>query len=85
MSVLLGSWRDRPITISIKPNCITVSIPTGSTEPDVFSYDYEGRPWTALLNGIAYRRGLDGKMVAKWQTLDRGRDRLWLLPAEARQ
>lgn len=85
MSVLLGTWRDRPITISVKPNCLTVSIPNGPGDPDVFSYDYEGRPWTALLSGIAYRRGLDGKLVAKWQMSDRGRDRRWLLPDEARQ
>jgi hypothetical protein len=85
LAVLLGKWHGKPITISVKPNCLTVSIEHGSGEPDVLSYDYAGRPWTALVDGISYRRGLDGKMIAKWQTPDRGRDRRWLLPDEARQ
>ncbi|NLX10782.1 MAG: radical SAM protein [Chloroflexi bacterium] len=85
MAVILGKWAKRPITISVKPNCLTVSIEGGGGEPAVLSYDYEGRLWTALLDGITYRRGLDGKMVAKWQQADRARDRRWLSPDEARQ
>ena len=84
MAVVLGTWRDRPITISVKRNCITVSIEYKQGEPDVFSYDYTGRLWTAQLGSTTYRRGLDGKMVAKWMLPDRTRGRRWLPPDEAR-
>lgn len=84
MAVVLGRWQDRPITISVKPSCVTVSIEQRTGEPDVFSYDYAGRLWTAQRGSTTFRRGLDGKMVAKWVLPDRGRDRRWLLPAEAR-
>lgn len=84
MAVLLGTWQDRPITISVKPNCLTVSIEKRAGEPDVFSYDYAGRLWTAQVEDRTYRRGLDGKMVAKWMLPDRTRERRWLAPDEAR-
>lgn len=85
MAVLLGKWNDQPITISVKRNCVTVSIEKASGEPDVFSYDYAGRLWTAQLGRVTYRRGLDGKMVAKWMNADRTRDRRWLSPEAARR
>lgn len=84
MAVLLGTWQDRPVTISVKNNCITVSVERQDDEPHVFSYDYAGRLWTAQLGRRTYRRGLDGKMVAKWMLPDRTRERRWLLPDEAR-
>ena len=62
--VILGTNDSKPIAISIKPNCLTVSI-DGPADADVFSFDYEGRLWTAYLESISYRRGLDGKIVAK--------------------
>jgi hypothetical protein len=79
--VILGNWDGRSITLSIKENCLTVSL-SGQGEADVFSYDYEGRLWTALENGVSYRRGLDGKVVAKWQLPGGGRSRRWLDPVE---
>ncbi|WP_119065365.1 radical SAM protein [Aggregatilinea lenta] len=84
MAVLLGKWDGRPITISVKRNCLTVSIEQAQGEPDVYSYDYAGRLWTAQLESTTYRRGLDGKMVAKWMRPDRTRGRRWLAPGEAR-
>jgi len=82
--VINGNWNGGPVTISVKPNCLTASIETqGGTQ--VYSYDYAGRLWTALLESTSYRRGLDGKMVAKWQVEGGGRQRRWLLPVEARQ
>ncbi len=51
----------------------------------MYSFDGEGRLWTALVDGVSYRRGLDGKVVAKWQTGRESRDRRWLAPGEARQ
>ncbi len=84
MAVLLGTWDGRPVTVSVKRNCLTVSIERRQGEPDVFSYDYAGRLWTAQLENITYRRGLDGKMVAKWVLPGRVRERRWLSPDEAR-
>ena len=75
--VILGNWHGNAITLSIKQNCLTVSLP-GQSNLDVFSFDYEGRLWTALENGISYRRGLDGKIVAKWQLPGNARSRRWL-------
>ncbi len=85
MTVLLGRWQNRPFTISVKPNCLTVSIEYPGGEPQVFSYDYAGRLWTAQIDDKTYRRGLDGKMVAKWTLPDRTRQRRWLSPEDARQ
>ena len=75
--ILLGKWQGKPVNISVKPNCLTVSV-EGVTGTDVFSYDGEGRLWTAFLDGVSYRRGLDGKMVAKWRLPGNARDRRWL-------
>lgn len=36
-----------------------------------------------MLAGISYRRGLNGRIVAKWQTEDGGRERRWLDQPEA--
>ncbi len=80
--VIIGSWNGRTITLSVKPNCLTVSI-DDKHQPQVFSYDLAGRPWTAFLDGVSYRRGLDGKMVAKWRLAGQERQRRWLPPEEA--
>jgi hypothetical protein len=82
--VIIGSLNDHPVTISVKTNCLTVSF-EGLGEAQVFSYDFEGRLWTALVKSVSYRRGLDGKMVAKWTTGPEGRERRWLSPTEADQ
>ena len=81
--VINGVWDKRAVSLSVKYNCLTVSV-AGKAEPDVFSFDLSGRPWTAMVNGTAYRRGLDGKVVAKWQEADGERQRRWLSDAEAR-
>jgi hypothetical protein len=85
--VIMGTWRGKPVTLSVKPNCLTVSV-DGPQDASVFSYDCAGRPWTALLDGISYRRGLDGKIIAKWQVTGvtgRERERRWLPPDEAQR
>ncbi|HWQ04132.1 MAG TPA: radical SAM protein [Longilinea sp.] len=46
------------------------------------SYDLHGRLWTALLRQVSYRRGLNGKVVAKWFANGLQRDRRWLSTAE---
>ncbi len=85
--VILGKWKHHTLSLSLKPNSLTISLesPAGS---QVYSFDGEGRLWTAMLEGISYRRGLNGKIVAKWQIAgsDRfGRERRWLAPVEARR
>ncbi|MEJ5202686.1 MAG: hypothetical protein WHV66_10690, partial [Anaerolineales bacterium] len=63
--VILGKTDNKSISISIKPNCLTLSI-SSTDDTQVFSFDHEGRLWAAMINGVSYRRGLDGKIVAKW-------------------
>ncbi|MCC7205940.1 MAG: radical SAM protein [Anaerolineae bacterium] len=80
--MVLGVWESRPVAISVKPNCLTVSI-DGPKEARVFSYDFAGRLWTAFLDGVSYRRGLDGKILAKWRLPGDARERRSLLGDEA--
>jgi hypothetical protein len=80
--VILGTHGSEPVAISIKPNCLTVSFDSPANA-DVFSFDYEGRLWTAYFDSISYRRGLDGKVVAKWRLPGDERERRWLTPEEA--
>lgn len=81
--VINGLWSGRALTLSTKPNCLTISLaqPAGA---QVWSYDLAGRLWTAMVDGVSYRRGLNGKLVAKWQTAGQGRERRWLSEGEAR-
>ena len=88
--VIFGKWKDQTLSLSIKPNSLTLSLQnTGDSQ--VFSFDGEGRLWTAMRAGISYRRGLNGRTVAKWQTMNTtthredGRDRRWMDPQEASQ
>jgi hypothetical protein len=80
--VILGTYRGNSLTLSIKSNCLTLSL-GGEQGSDVYSYDYTGRLWTAMVAGISYRRGLNGKTVAKWADGNGQRERRWLSAAEA--
>ena len=80
--VINSAWRGSRLTISTKPNCLTLSLQSAG-ESSVYSFDGEGRLWTAMRADISYRRGLDGKIVAKWQTPERGRERRWLGVSES--
>jgi radical SAM superfamily enzyme YgiQ (UPF0313 family) len=82
--VILGKWQGQSLTVSVKPSCLTISMqrPEGA---EVYSFDGEGRLWTAMRNGISYRRGLDGKVVAKWGMIADSRERRWLDSTEARR
>jgi len=80
--VFIGQWGSRSLTISLKPNCVTVSF-DDPAEATVLSYDLAGRLWTAYLDGVSYRRGLDGKMIAKWRAPGNERKRHWLASTEA--
>jgi hypothetical protein len=85
--VINGVWEGQSLTISDKPNSLTIGLQSQAASR-VFSFDGEGRLWTAMLENISYRRGLNGKCVAKWQIAGSSletasRDRRWLSPEEA--
>jgi len=75
--VHIGRWNDKTVTISQKINSLTVSIET-KNETQVFSFDKSGRLWTALVEKISYRRGLNGAIVAKWSSGKEVLHRKWL-------
>lgn len=81
--VILGTWKKRSLTLSIKANNLTISL-QADDGAQVYSYDGEGRLWTAMRAGISYRRGLNGRVVAKWGARSGIRDRRWLSAEEAR-
>jgi hypothetical protein len=87
--VIFGKWNGQTLSLSLKLNSLTISLQRqGSSQ--VYSFDGEGRLWTAMLEDVSYRRGLNGKTVAKWQTPGAGRERSgrerrWLAPAEAQR
>lgn len=91
--VIFGQWQGQTLTISQKPNSLTISLQrTGDSQ--VYSFDGEGRLWTAMNAGISYRIGLNGRAVAKWQIDGKeagglnhevNRDRRWLSPEETVQ
>lgn len=82
--VILGSWRGKPLTISSKSNSLTVSI-EADRKAEVFSFDASGRLWTALVDDVSYRRGLDGKIIARWAVRPLVHERRWLTESESRE
>lgn len=85
--VIFGHWKGETLTLSIKPNSLTVSLQSAG-KSRVYSFDVHGRLWTAMVEGISYRRGLNGRTVAKWQTtagMDGNRERRWLAGEESAQ
>ena len=95
--VIFGKWKNQTLTLSLKANSTTLSLqgknsqqgtsnPGGPGDSLVYSFDGEGRLWTAMRAGISYRRGLNGRTVAKWQAVHgRGddRERRWLSEQES--
>jgi radical SAM superfamily enzyme YgiQ (UPF0313 family) len=75
--VHFGKKLDKSVTISQKKNSFTISTETPN-ETSVYSFDKEGRLWTALINKISYRRGLNGNIVAKWSSGREVLHRKWL-------
>lgn len=80
---ILGTWNADRVTLNPKPNVITFSRERG-TSTEVVAFDASGRLWTAIRDHISYRRGLDGKIVAKWTDRDGAKNRRWLSDGEAR-
>lgn len=75
--VHFGRWNKMAVTISQKTNSLTISIET-EDDTQVFSFDKSGRLWTALVKKISYRRGLNGNIVAKWNSGKEVLHRKWL-------
>jgi len=80
--VIIGKWNHNSVTLSMKPNCTTFSI-NQQKRTDVYSFDLKGRLWTAMIDKISYRRGLDGKFVAKWLDKNNLAQRQWIVGEEA--
>jgi len=80
--VILANWNDKPVTISYKSNSLTLSL-ENKDKTSVFSFDKTGRLWTALVDGISYRRGLNGNIVAKWNSNNTVLHRKWLSRSES--
>ena len=80
----LGQWQNQKITLSLKSNSLTLSRESKSGTA-VFSWDLAGRLWTAMVDNISYRRGLDGKLIAKWISPTQERGRRWCSMEESQQ
>lgn len=80
--VSLGTWKNYSVSLSLKSNCVTISL-ANSGDMRVYSFDNHGRWWTGVINGISYRRGLNGRVVAKWITENNQHERRWLEQTEA--
>ncbi len=51
----------------------------------VYTYENSGRPWTFIVDGVIYRRALNGSMLAKWRPPGQPRQRRRLNPDDARR
>ncbi len=78
--VHIGTWGQRRLALSLKPGSLTVEVATPGQGIEVLSYDRAGRLWSALFDGVTYRRGLDGRMLAKRRAPGGPRERWRLAP-----
>lgn len=82
--VHLGKLDGKTVTISQKNNSLTISI-ENEKETEVYSFDKAGRLWTALIHQISYRRGLNGNVIAKWNSEREILHRKWLDERESKE
>lgn len=80
--VIYGRWSGKRCVLSIKTNSLTFSV-DHEHSTDVYSFDNQGRLWTAMKKGISYRRGLNGKIIAKWISPPDQHERRWLSESES--
>jgi len=76
--VLNGTLGQTHISLSLKEASLTVMFDYTET----LTYDRAGRLWSHFKAGHTFRRGLDGRMMDKWQA-GGFRQRRWLDPTEA--
>ena len=65
----------------LKPRAISLVI----DKDEIITFDREGRPYAAFLDGRNYRRGLDGRVLEKYRKSGGGRQRRFLKRGERRQ
>jgi len=73
-----------PVSIRIRPvaiNLLVANPRVGNQQPS-YSFDLSGRLIGAFVDGVNYRRALDGRVLAKWPGSG-GRERRWLPADEA--
>lgn len=80
--VSTGTWGEQRLAVSVQPGSFTVEVSPPGAPVQVVSYDHAGRLWSALFEGVTYRRALDGRMLAKWRPRGQARQRRWLHPPE---
>lgn len=80
--IVTGHWHDCPLNISHKTTGLAISVVDG-TRTDSYSYDAAGRLWSVYLDGIAYQRGLDGRVIGRWRKPGEQRQRHWLNAEES--
>jgi hypothetical protein len=76
--VFNGAIGQTHISLSLKEASFTVMFDYA----EALTYDRAGRLWSHFKAGHTFRRGLDGRMLDKWQA-DGLRQRRWLSPTEA--
>lgn len=54
------------VWVGVKRHAISLML----DEREVYTFDPTGRLWMAYIDGVNYKRGLDGRMVCKWITPD---------------
>lgn len=57
------------VWVGVKRHAISLML----DEREVYTFDPAGRLWMAYIDGVNYKRGLDGRMVCKWVTPDGAR------------
>jgi radical SAM superfamily enzyme YgiQ (UPF0313 family) len=76
--MVVRAWLEgQPVTLSLKPGTLTVAL----DRQTVLVSDREGRLWSLYVEGHHFRRGLNGRVLAKW-TQEAQRQRRWLWHSE---
>ncbi|GBC94870.1 hypothetical protein HRbin16_00655 [bacterium HR16] len=57
------------VWVGVKRHAISLML----DEREVYTFDPAGRLWMAYIDGVNYKRGLDGRVVCKWVTPDDAR------------
>jgi len=83
VSVHSGEWDGTRTLLSYTDSRLSLTLEAPG-QPVVLNFDLAGRPWSVLRGGTFYQRGLNGRVVAKWIEDERGRQRRWLSPEQAR-
>jgi len=71
----------RAVHLRLNAIALTISI----DELLIYTFDLAGRLYGIFDHGVNYRRGLDGRMLARWRDENNQRQRRWLSEAEIAQ